>query len=45
VIALGLLASGAWNGTGVLDPEAFDAVPFLDLLAEYDRPFGTSERT
>ena len=40
VIALELLATGAWNGTGVLGPEAFDAVPFLDLLAEYDRPFG-----
>jgi saccharopine dehydrogenase-like NADP-dependent oxidoreductase len=45
VIALELLASGAWRGTGVLGPEAFDAVPFLDLLAEYDRPFGVSERT
>ena len=38
VIALELLATGAWKGTGVLGPEAFDAVPFLDLLAEYDRP-------
>ena len=44
VIALELLATGAWKGTGVLGPEAFDAVPFLDLLAEYDRPFGVSER-
>ena len=44
VIALELLATGAWKGTGVLGPEAFDAVPFLDLLAEYDRPFGISER-
>ncbi len=32
VIALELLASGVWQGTGVLGPEAFDAVPFLDLL-------------
>jgi saccharopine dehydrogenase (NAD+, L-lysine forming) len=45
VIALELVATGAWPGTGVLGPEAFDAVPFLDLLAEYDRPFGISERT
>jgi saccharopine dehydrogenase (NAD+, L-lysine forming) len=35
VIALELLSSGRWSGTGVLGPEAFDAVPFLDLLAEY----------
>lgn len=34
VIALELLATGAWQGTGVVGPEAFDAVPFLDLLAD-----------
>lgn len=34
VITLGLLATGAWKGSGVLGPEAFDAVPFLDLLRE-----------
>ncbi len=33
VVALELLASGVWKGAGVLGPEAFDAVPFLDLLA------------
>ena len=44
VIALELLASGAWIGTGVLGPEAFDAVPFLDLLAAYGSPHGSSER-
>jgi len=32
VVALELLATGVWSGTGVLGPEAFDAVPFLDLL-------------
>ena len=32
VIALELLANGTWGGTGVLGPEAFDAVPFLDLM-------------
>ena len=35
VIALELLASGVWSGAGVLGPEAFDAVPFLDKLVEY----------
>ena len=44
VIALELLASGAWNGTGVLGPEAFDAVPFLELLAAYGSPHGVTER-
>jgi len=38
VIALELLAMGAWAGAGVLGPESFDAVPFLDLLADYGEP-------
>ncbi len=33
VIALELLATGAWEGIGVLGPEAFDATPFLTLMA------------
>ena len=33
VIALEMLATGAWTGIGVLGPEAFDAKPFLDLMA------------
>ncbi len=40
VIALELLARGDWTGHGVLGPEAFDAVPFLDLLTEYGAPWG-----
>jgi saccharopine dehydrogenase-like NADP-dependent oxidoreductase len=40
VIALELLASGAWQGTGVLGPESFDAVPFLELLADYGEAHG-----
>src|SRR4029079_12248594 len=35
VVALELLATGTWSGAGVLGPEAFDAVPFLDLLTAY----------
>jgi hypothetical protein len=39
-----LLANGTWSGAGVLDPEAFDAVPFLDLLAgEHGSPWGMTE--
>ena len=43
VIALELLASGAWKGTGVLGPEAFPPRPFLDKLAEYGAPHGVLE--
>jgi saccharopine dehydrogenase (NAD+, L-lysine-forming) len=32
IVALELLATGVWQGTGVRGPESFDAVPFLDLL-------------
>jgi saccharopine dehydrogenase-like NADP-dependent oxidoreductase len=45
VIALELLASGTWSGSGVLGPEAFDPVPFLDLLNDYGSPWGMEERT
>jgi saccharopine dehydrogenase-like NADP-dependent oxidoreductase len=46
VVALELVASGAWSGAGVLAPEAFDAVPFLELLkGEYGSPWGIEERT
>ncbi len=44
VIALELLATGVWKGVGVLGPEAFDAVPFLDLLAAYGAPHAIEER-
>ncbi|HZV73463.1 MAG TPA: saccharopine dehydrogenase C-terminal domain-containing protein [Conexibacter sp.] len=43
VVALELLANGSWRGTGVLGPEAFDAVPFLELLADYGAPHGVRE--
>jgi saccharopine dehydrogenase (NAD+, L-lysine-forming) len=43
VVALELLATGAWQGAGVLGPEAFDAVPFLDLLTAYGSPWGLRE--
>ncbi|UER53946.1 ATP-binding protein [Kineosporiaceae bacterium SCSIO 59966] len=47
-VALELLARGTWRGTGVLGPEAFDAVPFLELLAApdgYASPWALQERT
>lgn len=46
VVAMELIANGTWKGVGVLGPEAFDAVPFLDLLkGEYNSPWGMEERT
>jgi saccharopine dehydrogenase (NAD+, L-lysine-forming) len=44
VVALELVASGAWSGTGVLGPEAFPADPFLELLVEHGAPWGLDER-
>jgi saccharopine dehydrogenase (NAD+, L-lysine-forming) len=35
VIAMELLATGAWSGSGVLGPEAFDPDPYLALLDRY----------
>jgi len=41
VVALELLANKQWDGAGVLGPEAFDAVPFLDLLqGDYGQQIG-----
>ncbi|OFW77126.1 MAG: ATP-binding protein, partial [Actinobacteria bacterium RBG_19FT_COMBO_70_19] len=45
VVAFELLATGVWAGSGVLGPEAFDPVPFLDLLNEHGSPWGVEERT
>lgn len=50
IVALELLASGVWQGVGVLGPEAFSADPFLDLLAAprpegYGSPWGLEDRT
>jgi saccharopine dehydrogenase (NAD+, L-lysine-forming) len=44
VVALELLANGIWSGAGVLGPEAFDAVPFLELFGgEFASPWGLAE--
>ena len=45
VVALELLSSGTWAGTGVLGPEAFDAVPYLELLTAYGSPWAIDDRT
>jgi len=43
VIAMELLATGKWKGTGVLGAEAFDPQPFLDRMAAYGAPYGMRE--
>jgi saccharopine dehydrogenase-like NADP-dependent oxidoreductase len=44
VVALELMDSGAWSGSGVLGPEALPPVPFLDLLRDYGSPWACEER-
>ena len=44
VVALELLATGAWAGHGVLGPEALPPPPFLDLLTEYGSPWGQRDQ-
>jgi saccharopine dehydrogenase (NAD+, L-lysine forming) len=43
VVAMELIADGTWSGAGVLGPEAFDAVPFLEMLSAYGAPHGVVE--
>jgi saccharopine dehydrogenase (NAD+, L-lysine-forming) len=43
VVALELLDEGAWQGVGVLGPEAFSPGPFLQRLGELGSPHGVME--
>jgi saccharopine dehydrogenase (NAD+, L-lysine-forming) len=43
VVALELLDRGEWKGSGVLGPEAFPPVPYLELLAAMGSPTGQVE--
>lgn len=43
VIGMDLLQSGAWKGKGVLGPEAFAPVPFMEKMADYGFPYGIKE--
>ncbi|MCC6225460.1 MAG: saccharopine dehydrogenase NADP-binding domain-containing protein [Microthrixaceae bacterium] len=45
VVALELIADGAWSGAGVVGPEAFPAKPFLEMLGgPYESPWELIER-
>lgn len=43
VIAMDLLEHGKWQGIGVLGPEAFGPIPFMEKMAEYGFPYGLRE--
>jgi saccharopine dehydrogenase (NAD+, L-lysine forming) len=43
VIGFELLAQGIWKGCGVLGPEAFDPIPFMERMADYGFPYGIKE--
>lgn len=45
VIGWDLLHHGQWKGVGVLGPEAFDPIPFMAKMAEYEFPYGIKEMT
>ncbi len=43
VIGWDLLEHGVWKGTGVLGPEAFDPVPFMEKMDDYGFPYNIRE--
>jgi len=43
VIGWELLHSRTWSGSGVLGPESFDPIPFMNKMAEYGFPYGIKE--
>jgi len=45
VIAMDLIEHRVWGGAGVLGPEAFDPVPFMEKMAEYGFPYGIKDMT
>ena len=45
VIAMDLIEHGQWQGAGVLGPEAFEPVPFMEKMEEYGFPYGIKEMT
>jgi len=43
LLAMDLVEHGQWKGVGVLGPESFDPLPFMDKMAEYGFPYGIKE--
>src|SRR5215208_4184608 len=45
VIAMDLLEHGIWKRYGVLGPEAFEPLPFMEKMTEYGFPYKVQEMT
>ena len=45
VIGMDLLEHKTWKSVGVLGPEAFDPIPFMEKMADYNFPYGMMEMT
>ena len=43
VIAMDLIEHGQWTGAGVLGPEAFEPIVFMNKMADYGFPYGMKE--
>ena len=43
VITMELLAEGVWKGKGVVGPEAFDPLPFMSKMPQYNFPYKIRE--
>jgi saccharopine dehydrogenase-like NADP-dependent oxidoreductase len=43
LLAMDLIEHGQWKGSGVLGPEAFDPLPFMEKMAEYGFPYGIKD--
>lgn len=43
VIAMDLLEHGVWRGSGVLGPEAFEPIPFMEKMSDYGFPYRMKE--
>jgi len=43
LLAMDLIEHGQWKAVGVMGPEAFDAVPYMDKMAEYGFPYEIKE--
>jgi len=43
LLAMDLVEHGQWQGAGVLGPESFDPLPFMDKMAAYGFPYGIKE--
>jgi saccharopine dehydrogenase (NAD+, L-lysine-forming) len=43
VIGWELINSGIWSGAGVLGPESFDPIPFMERMSGYGFPYGIKE--